>query len=450
MLFDLIKTLEQKINMGKLNYCIPKAMEVDGLKKLEIADGKRLFVNPFEYYFKSIRRVFEFEVPEKTLNNSKWISEALIFNMNIKEDLFYNHKGFWNTRRQKTAAWSNNGTFLKAMAILPFIKETGYNTLYIEDKLDDLMPLHDTLIDEITPNEQFEAFIEAAHLMNLNLITEIDLSGISENPRWDYLEKKFLVFSEIYSLDGVILKLNEDADLSRLSPIIGRIKQFDNAFTFIFSSEKQVDTTILKQLGFQGYHSGISNILMENKNYSFFRKEAMKRKIPTIIGFKNTEEIDTVGFECKKRAVFSSMFGPNIIPSIGTFFNFGCPSNDWNEADSSFYYHIRQLCALKNKYNTFLLKEKMFKVPVANSERIISYAFKEKTDDAAIVVLINTDNLSDHWVTIDLDSLNLKKYNRVKRKLDGYYEEFNQFLEIEDNMVHIHLEACEGTLLTVR
>jgi hypothetical protein len=87
---------------------------------------------------------------------------------------------------------------------------------------------------------------------------------------------------------------------------------------------------------------------------------------------------------------------------------------------------------------------------VANSERIISYAFKEKTDDAAIVVLINTDNLSDHWVTIDLDSLNLKKYNRVKRKLDGYYEEFNQFLEIEDNMVHIHLEACEGTLLTVR
>ncbi len=425
-------------------------MAVDGIKALEIADGKRFFVNPFEYFSRAVRRIFEFEVPVKTLNSSKWLNNALIYNLNIQKDLSYNHKGFWSPGNKGNLNYTENGTFLKAMAILPFIKETGYNTLYIEDKLDDLSLLKDSLIEEVSPNDQFEAFIEAAHLMNLNLLTEIDLSGISENPRWDYLEKKFLVFSEIYSLDGVVLKLNEDADLSELSPIIGRIKQFDNGFSFIFGSKKQVDTTVLKQLGFQGFLTDISGIMAENKNYSFFREEVLKRKIHTVIGFKNSDSIDAAGFECRKRAVFSSMFCPNVLPSIGTFFTFGCAQNNWNEADSSFYYFIGKLCELKNKYAPFFEKENLFRVPLANSDRIISYGFGEKEDDAALIVLINTDNLSDHWVTIDLDSLKLKKYNRVKRKLDGFQEEPNQFLEIENNMVYVHLDACEGTLLTVR
>jgi len=425
-------------------------MNFDDLEILETADGKRSFVNPYEYYAKAVKKIFELEVPEKTLNDSKWIKNALIFNMNIQEELFYNHKGFWSADKLKTTAYTHHGTFLKAMAILPIIKETGFNTIYLEDKLDDLSPLQDSLLDDISPNEQFEAFIEAAHLMNLNLITTIDLSGISENPRWDYLEKKFLVFSEIYSLDGVVLKLNENADLSQLSPIIGRIKQFDNGFTFIFSSEKQVDTSVLKQLGFQGNLSGISKVLAENKNYAFFKEEVVKQKIPTIIAFKHIEEINSSALECSKRIIFSTLFSPNSIPSIGTFFNFGCPSKNWNDADSSFYYFIKELCELRNKYCSFLSKDRLFKIPLANSEKIVSFGFREKTDDAVLIVLINTDNLSDHWVTIDLDTLKLTKYNRVKRKLDGYHEESNQFLEIEDNMVHIHLEACEGTVLTVR
>ena len=103
MLFDLIKYLEQKVSKGKLNYCIPKVMNFDDLEILETADGKRSFVNPYEYYAKAVKKIFELEVPEKTLNDSKWIKNALIFNMNIQEELFYNHKGFWsadNSRQQ--------------------------------------------------------------------------------------------------------------------------------------------------------------------------------------------------------------------------------------------------------------------------------------------------------------------------------------------------------------
>jgi hypothetical protein len=450
LLFDLIKLLEKNISDAKINYCIPKLMGFDDLKTLEIADGLRIFVNPYEYHSKLIKKVIENEVPNKTLNNSKWISDALIFNLNIAEDLYYNHKGYWRSDKDTNSDYTNGGTFLKAIAILPTVKEMGYNTLYIEDNLDDLSQLQDSLIEEISPGDQFKAFIEIVRCMNLNIITEVDLSGISENPRWDYLEKKFLVFSEIYSLDAVVLKLNEDANLSELSPIIGRVKQFDNGFTFIFSSSKHVDTSVLKQLGFQAYLSGISAVLMENKNYSFFREEVVNRKIPTIINFKTTDEIDSIAFECKKRAVFSSFFCPNCLASIGTFFNFGCSSKNWKDADSSFYYHIKKVCELKNKYNLFLSKDKVFDMPLTNSERILSYVYKQKYDDAALIVLINTDNLSDHWVTIDLSSLKLKSFNRVKRKLNGYYEEFNQFLEIENNMVYVHLDACESTLLTVR
>jgi len=50
---------------------------------------------------------------------------------------------------------------------------------------------------------------------------------------------------------------------------------------------------------------------------------------------------------------------------------------------------------------------------------------------------------------VDIDSIELQKYHRVKRKLESFKENIS-YIDVENGYVHIPLQPCEGTLLTVR
>lgn len=110
------------------------------------------------------------------------------------------------------------GTFLKAIALLPYIKSLGFNTIYllpvsligVANKKGDLgcpyglrnpfkldLVYHDTLVDEFDVGVQFKAYVEAAHILGIRVILDFvprtaarDSEFIKEHPDWFYWIKK--------------------------------------------------------------------------------------------------------------------------------------------------------------------------------------------------------------------------------------------------------------------
>ncbi len=450
MLFDIERELSKHIESGTLNYCIPKFFGFDGLKQRAIADGKRIFVNPFEYYAGSIKRIFDLKLKEeKELAGSRWIKKATVFKMNLKKDLHYNHKGFWVSDNRNTFDFPEKGSFLKAISLLPLIKDMGYDTLYVSDELDNLFDLSDELIQGITPNDQYESFIEAARLLKLKILTKLDLTNMKYTNFWDFLEKKLLFLSEIYSLDGVVLELDTEVQLTPLSKIIGRIKKFNPLFTFVFSALGKVSHKSIKKLGFQALYQDVHTQMQGSKkdeNGSFFSLKNSSGHIPLMFGFEDPLFKVQNSVDFLKLTVFTSFFRADCIPCIRSVFNLG---GDWNNVNYDFYRFMKKMCGLKNRYSEFLFEERELKGVLTDSEMIFGRVYKNPVEDAALIVLANTDRVRDHWITVDINSIELTHYHRVKRKLESFEDKIS-YIEVEDGYVHVPLRPGEGTLLTVR
>ncbi|MEA1883187.1 MAG: hypothetical protein U9N62_01530 [Thermotogota bacterium] len=450
MLFDIERELSRQIDTSMLNYCIPRFFSFDGLKVREIADGKRVFVNPYEYYAGSIRRIFDYKInTEEENTGSRWIKKATIFKLNLKTDLHYNHKGFWVPDNRKILDFPENGSFLKGLALLPMIKDMGYDTLYISDGLDNLFDLKDELIEDFTPNDQFESFIEATRLLRLRILTKLDLTGMTDVNFWGFLEKKLLFLSEIYSLDGVVIELDPKIELTPLSKIIGQIKKFNPLFTFVFYAQGKGSLKGIKKLGFQSVYKDIhSQIkgLKEDESCSFFNFSEESLQIPIMYCFEDSLFKGDFSNDFLKLAIFNTVFHSSCIPCIRSSFNLG---GDWNQASIEFYRFMKKMCLLKKRYSEFLSEDRELKGVLTDSEKIFGRVYKNPVENAVLIALANTDRIRDHWITVDIHSLGLSHYHRVKRKLESYEDKIS-YIEVEDGYVHVPLQPCEGTLLTVR
>ena len=170
---------------------------------------------PFEFYRDAVRQARRARAPRrKRPTGGEWTKEAVIYNLfvrtttaidhdrNGKLDLPMNRNGFRET-----------GTFLKSIALLPYIKGLGANTIH-------LLPItaigHDgnkgTLgspyairnpyeIDEslcepllgLDAKTEFRGFVEAAHKFGLRVVVEFvfrtaakDTDWVKEHPDWFY------------------------------------------------------------------------------------------------------------------------------------------------------------------------------------------------------------------------------------------------------------------------
>jgi pullulanase/glycogen debranching enzyme len=120
-----------------------------------------------------------------------------------KSDITLNSEGLRET-----------GTFLKSMAILPYVKSLGFDTVYMlpialtgtANKKGDLgspyalrnpfkiNPMyHDPLVDEFSVETEFKAFVEAAHVLGLRIVLDMvprtasrDSDWFKDNPDWFY------------------------------------------------------------------------------------------------------------------------------------------------------------------------------------------------------------------------------------------------------------------------
>jgi glycosidase len=149
-----------------------------------------------------------------------WLAGSQIYGMYIRNFTAFDHDGDGVlggspadiTRNPQGAR--ETGTFLKAIALLPYVRDLGFDTIYllpvsltgdshrkgelgspysIRDpmKIDPI--LADPLVSAFSPEEQFRAFVEAAHLLGLRVILDFafrtaarDSDWIAEHPDWFY------------------------------------------------------------------------------------------------------------------------------------------------------------------------------------------------------------------------------------------------------------------------
>lgn len=172
-------------------------------------------VNPAEYFAQIIEKILENSNPETaSLNEGDWRTGAVVYNLFIRLTTAFDHNGDGSIGTEPlNCGFRETGTILKAIALLPYIKNLGANTVYLlpmteigaECKKGSLGSPYavknprklDPMLDEpalgISVESLLKAFVEAAHLLDIHVVLEfvfrtgsMDSSWIKEHPEWFY------------------------------------------------------------------------------------------------------------------------------------------------------------------------------------------------------------------------------------------------------------------------
>ena len=173
------------------NYAVPALWAGGRFKK---SPSGIVTVDPHDFFGKAIEGILrqKRETPGPGSGGS-WSRDAVIYNMFVRSSCAFDHNQ--NHKLDLPAngdGWKETGTFLKAIALLPFIKSLGANTIH-------LLPItsigHDgnkgslgspyairnpyTLDENLgEPNlnfsveEQCKAFVEGAHHLGMRVVVE--------------------------------------------------------------------------------------------------------------------------------------------------------------------------------------------------------------------------------------------------------------------------------------
>jgi starch synthase (maltosyl-transferring) len=179
------------------------------------ASPKAKKVNPFAYYLDAVKKVKKGRPSRRGKpTGGEWTKDAVIYNMFVRTTTAFDH----NQNGQldlpvSSEGFRETGTFLKAIALLPYIKQLGANTVH-------LLPItaigHDgnkgTLgspyairnpyeLDEnlsepalnLDVRTECQAFFEAAHNLGFRVVVEFvfrtaakDSDWVKEHPEWMY------------------------------------------------------------------------------------------------------------------------------------------------------------------------------------------------------------------------------------------------------------------------
>lgn len=201
-----LKILNQKTKF-KDQYCVP-AQWVDSSQQGSIE------VNPYAFFLSKIEQIFRLARKPFQFINKKWGYEANIYSMLVRYTTAYDHDrdGLLKTPLGKHKM-RETGSFLKAIAMLPYLYEMGINTVYLlpifslgEDEkkgtlgspyaVKNPMKLDENLAEPVLKldvNTECKAFFEAAKILGMKIVMEFPLRTASidsdlafEHPDWFY------------------------------------------------------------------------------------------------------------------------------------------------------------------------------------------------------------------------------------------------------------------------
>ena len=259
-----------KSKKGRLDYSVPKfwiPQWYDGVVK-EI-NGK-YFVDPYEYFSKIIEKILkgakegiDYSKSIAQIRGEKsrdWIKRAKIYSMLLRASTSYNHKGFGRFEPDNVLGYRESGTFLKGIALLMHLKMFDVDTIYLlpVSKVSDLFkkgevgspyavknPMelepsyHDPLLDGFKVEDEFKAFVEAAHILGMRVIIDFiprtaarDSDLIKEHPEWFYwIRVEDLASYTPPKIPGMGFKIPEEKDLEyiySLDSVKKHLKKFSH------------------------------------------------------------------------------------------------------------------------------------------------------------------------------------------------------------------------------
>ena len=95
--------------------------------------GKEISVNPYTFYLSAVSKVNQVRVPRRGKGSGgEWTRSAVIYNMFVRTTAAFDHDGNGPLDLPVNGdGFRETGTFLKAIAMLPYIKRLGANTVHL-------------------------------------------------------------------------------------------------------------------------------------------------------------------------------------------------------------------------------------------------------------------------------------------------------------------------------
>lgn len=201
-----LKELSEKKSFSE-DYIVPNLwLDIDNKHPT-----KHTKVNPYRFFLDKIDWILSNRVDKKN------IDKPFVYNMLLRYTTAFNHDESSKDTQFTVDGFRKTGTFLKAIAILSYIKSLGANTVYLlpitsigkdgkKGKLGSPYAIKNPYqldenlsepILETSIEEQFLAYVEAAHLLGMDVILEfvfrtasIDSDLALQHPHWFYWIKK--------------------------------------------------------------------------------------------------------------------------------------------------------------------------------------------------------------------------------------------------------------------
>lgn len=232
-LLDILKN--QINNVSVYNYVVPdlwNAWNYDGDEVVRTSWGE-IMVNPYNFYSRVIESYILPKAEEGVNYNQSlsqlhhsfvdkpgylggdWIKKATVYSMMVRTSTSWDHDRSGDLESQNIYGLKETGTFVKSLALLPLLKKMGVNTVYmlpiskfsLKDKKGELgspygvcnfFELDPSLKDPMTGSnmtveEEFQAFVEACHILDMKVMIDIiprtnsvESDLIVEHPDWFY------------------------------------------------------------------------------------------------------------------------------------------------------------------------------------------------------------------------------------------------------------------------
>jgi glycosidase len=172
-------------------------------------------VNPFRFYLEIIESIERASgsIPKRN-DGGEWSREAVIYNMLVRTTCAFDHNQNGKLDLPTNSdGFREVGTFLKAIALLPYIQRLGANTVHLLPitaighdgnkgslgspyAIKNPYKLDETLSEPLLglgSEVEFAAFVEAAHRLGIRVVVEFvfrtaskDADWILEHPEWFY------------------------------------------------------------------------------------------------------------------------------------------------------------------------------------------------------------------------------------------------------------------------
>lgn len=221
---NILNYLKKQDSSKRPDYGVPREwlpQDYEGMVKLS---GKYIFVNPYEFGKNTFETIMsrrendrDYLLPLSRIegeSKSNWIEDSVIYSAFLRMTTAFGHKNPGSFNPYFKGGYTEAGTILKQIFLLPYLKKIGINTIYflpvtkysgmfkkgevgspysVKDfyKISD--EYHDNLLVGFSVEDEFKAFVEAAHILGMRVILDFiprtcarDSDLILEHPDWFY------------------------------------------------------------------------------------------------------------------------------------------------------------------------------------------------------------------------------------------------------------------------